>query len=74
MLRLLVAPRAPEVVALMIEHGIFAPVLPEIADPLRLATLAKREEAAGIAPDPIRRLAAVLPPDPAASRRTSARG
>ena len=67
LLRLLVAPRAPEVVALMLEHGIFAPVLPEIGNAPRLAVLAKREEAAGIEPDPIRRLAAVLPRDSAAA-------
>ena len=67
LLRLLVAPRAPEVVALMLEHGIFAPVLPEIGDAPRLAALARREETAGIEPDPIRRLAAVLPRDRAAA-------
>ena len=73
LLRLLVAPRAPEVVALMIEHGIFAPVLPEIVDVLRLAALAKREETAGIDQDPIRRLAAVLPSDPAVAAAVGAR-
>ncbi|MEO5494761.1 MAG: CCA tRNA nucleotidyltransferase [Sphingomonas sp.] len=73
LLRLLVAPRAPEVVALMLEHGIFAPVLPEIGDALRLATLARQEEAAGVAPDPIRRLAATLPRDSAAVAAVGAR-
>ncbi len=73
LLRLLVAPRAPEVVALMLERGIFAPVLPEIGDALRLATLARQEEAAGVAPDPIRRLAATLPRDPAAVAAVGAR-
>jgi poly(A) polymerase len=73
LLRLLVAPRAPAVVALMIEHGIFAPVLPEIADPLRLAALAAREEASGVDPDPIRRLAAALPLDPAVAATVGAR-
>lgn len=63
LLRLLVAPRAVEVVALMIERGIFVPVLPEITDIARFAALAASEAAAGIAPDPIRRLAALLPPD-----------
>ena len=73
LLRLLVAPRAPEVVALMLEHGIFAPVLPEIGDALRLATLARQEEATGVAPDAIRRLAATLPRDPAAAAAVGAR-
>ena len=73
LLRLLVAPRAPEVVALMLAHGIFAPVLPEIGAPVRLAALAEREAAAGIAPDAIRRLAALLPRDPAAAGTVGAR-
>ncbi len=51
-------------VALMVERGIFAPVLPEITDASRLADLVADETAAGIAPDPIRRLAALLPRDP----------
>jgi poly(A) polymerase len=62
-LKLLVAAGAVPVVRLMVEHGIFRAVLPEIdavgAD--RLAALAARENAAGIAPDAIRRLAAVIP-------------
>ena len=74
LLRLLVAPRAPEVVALMIEHGIFAPVLArDRSTRSGLATLAKREAAAGIAPDPIRRLAALLPSDPVAAATVGAR-
>jgi poly(A) polymerase len=60
-------------VALMIAHGIFAPVLPEITGPERLARLAEREAAAGIAPDPIRRLAALLPADPAIAEDVGAR-
>lgn len=73
LLRLLVAPRAVEVVALMIDRGIFVPVLPEIADVSRLADLASREAHAGIAPDPIRRLAALLPADPAVALSVGAR-
>lgn len=72
-LRLLVAVHAVRVVRLMIDHGIFAPVLPEIASPDRLARLASREAAAGITPDPIRRLAALLPADPAAAEDVGAR-
>ena len=65
LLRLLVAPAAVSVVATMVDRGILKPVLPEIdaAGVARLAGLAEREGATGIAPDPIRRLAALLPPD-----------
>lgn len=61
-LKLLVAPRAVPVIALMVERGIFRPVLPEIEEVAALAALADRETAAGIAPDPIRRLAALIAP------------
>lgn len=62
LLKLLVARDAVAVVRLMVEHGIWRPVLPEIdaAAVDRLAALAAGEAAAGIAPDPIRRLAALL--------------
>ncbi|TPG18568.1 CCA tRNA nucleotidyltransferase [Sphingomonas koreensis] len=65
LLKLLVAKGAVETIALMIDRGILAPVLPEIeaAGALRLAALAVREAEAGIAPDAIRRLAALLPAD-----------
>lgn len=67
LLKLLVAPGAVPVVALMHDRGIFRPVLPEIdADGVeRLAALARREATAGIAPDAIRRLAALLAPSAA---------
>ena len=73
LLKLLVAPGAVETVALMIARGIFVPVLPEITDCGRLVDLAKIEIAAGIAPDPIRRLAALLPRDPAMAESVAAR-
>lgn len=64
LLKLLVARDAVAVVALMQEHGIFRPVLPEIdADGIaRLRELATRERTAGVAPDAIRRLAALVAP------------
>ncbi|MET3437528.1 poly(A) polymerase [Sphingomonas sp. 1185] len=67
LLKLLVAARAVPVVALLVEQGIFRAVIPEIdsAGADRLARLAEAEAAAGIAPDPIRRLAALLPPEAA---------
>jgi poly(A) polymerase len=73
LLRLLVAPRTVEVVTLMIERGVFVPVLPEIAGVARLADLARREANSGIAPDPIRRLAALLPADPTIAASVGAR-
>ena len=63
-LKLLVAANAVPVVALMVERSIFRAVLPEIdvSGAERLALLAERETAAGIAPDPIRRLAMTIAP------------
>ena len=67
LLKLLVAARAVAVIALMVERGIFRAVVPEIdaEGAERLALLAEREGAAGVAPDAIRRLAALLPPQAA---------
>jgi len=63
LLKLLVARSAVPVAALMLENGIWAPVLPEVTvDGVdRLAQLAEREAEVGIAPDAIRRLAALVP-------------
>ena len=63
LLRLLVAPAAVAVVAIMVARGILVPVLPEIdVDGVaRLTAVADREAASGVKPDPIRRLAALLP-------------
>jgi len=65
LLKTLVAKDAVRVVGLMVEHGVLRPVLPEVdgAGVERLAALARDEAAAGLAPDPIRRLAALLPRD-----------
>ncbi|MES2097847.1 MAG: CCA tRNA nucleotidyltransferase [Pseudomonadota bacterium] len=73
LLRLLVAPRAVETVALMIGHGIFAPVIPEVTDAGPFLAVTVLEEAAGIDPDPIRRLAALLPRDAAIGDDVAAR-
>ena len=73
LLKLLVARDAVRVVRLMIERGIFEPVLPEIISADLLAHLAGREAVTGITPDPIRRLAAVLPRDGAAADQIGAR-
>jgi poly(A) polymerase len=62
-LKLLAAADPLRAVRLMVDHGIFRPVLPEIGQDgvARLGSLVAREGAAG---DPIRRLAALLPPQP----------
>jgi poly(A) polymerase len=64
LLKILALPAPSAVIRLMIAHGILAPVLPEIASAEPLAALEARERAAGAAPDPLRRLAALLPADP----------
>lgn len=75
LLKLLVAARAVAATALMVERGILRPVLPEIDDGgvVRLRSVARREAAAGLAPDPIRRLAALLPRDPSVGEAVGAR-
>ena len=63
LLKLLALPDPSPTVGLMIEHGIFRPVLPEVADAEGLVRLTRNEREAGVEPNPIRRLAALLPPD-----------
>ncbi len=60
-------------VRMMHERGLFAPVVPEVAEVDRLAALVAAERAAGIAPDPLRRLASLLPADPEAATKVAAR-
>jgi poly(A) polymerase len=75
LLKLLIARDAVQVATLMVERGIFAPVLPEVdGDGVALlGRTAAREAEAGIAPDPIRRLAALLRPDPQSADQLGAR-
>ncbi len=73
LLKLLVARGAVAVAALMLDRGILAPVLPEITGTAALARLAATEAEAGQAPDPIRRLAALLPREPAVADVVAAR-
>lgn len=63
LLRLLAAPSAVPVLAIMVERGILTPVLPEIdaAGVARVDMVARGEATAGLAPDAIRRLAALVP-------------
>lgn len=73
LLKLLVAKRAPAIVPVMLTNGIFRPVLPELRNTDRLAKVAALEDDAGIAPDPLRRLAALLPDDPEMGEAIGAR-
>jgi poly(A) polymerase len=74
-LKLLALPNPAPTVTLMLAHGILLPVLPEVearALP-RLTGLIEAERTAGIAPDPLRRFAALLPPDPLLADKVAAR-
>ncbi len=73
LLKLLALADPTPTVELMIARGLFVPVVPEIEDAGRLAALVAAERAAAIAPDPLRRLAALLPPDPATAEKVAAR-
>lgn len=75
LLKLLVARDAVRVLTMMIERGILLPVIPEI-DAMgiaRVGALATHEREQRIAPDPIRRLAALLPRDAAVNEAVGAR-
>ena len=63
LLRLLGLEDPTPTVRIMVEEGILAPVLPEVdgGGVARLALLPKREAQAGVEPDAVRRLAALLP-------------
>jgi poly(A) polymerase len=73
--KLLVLPEPVEATRLMVERSILKPVLPEIdaGGVERLARLIRRESEAGIAPHPLRRLAALLPVDPDLASAVAAR-
>ncbi|HVL30173.1 MAG TPA: CCA tRNA nucleotidyltransferase [Sphingomicrobium sp.] len=73
LLKLLALPDPLATVALMIERGILRPVLPEIAAADRLAALIAAEGRGGFEPDPLRRLAALLPPVPETAETVAAR-
>ena len=62
-------------IGLMQERGILEPVLPELVEGAcrALAALVRSEVDAGISADPLRRLAAILPRDPALASRIAAR-
>ena len=65
LLKLLAVPDPLPTVAIMLDHDILRPVLPEIGRPAleRLDVLVRAEVQAGISPDPLRRLASLVPQD-----------
>lgn len=75
LLKLLAVDAPLSSVKLMIDGGILAAVLPEIDQGglERLKALIPREQAAGVAASPLRRLAALLPPDPRIADNVGAR-
>ena len=72
MINLLGLPDPAPTVARMAELGVLAQVLPE-ADVAALAALVVEEARQGVAPDALRRLAALLPPEPALAEQVAAR-
>ena len=75
LLKLLALPDPSPTLALMAKRGILAPILPELVGDAaaRIAALAVAEADADIAPDPLRRLSAMLPQDEALAARVAAR-
>ena len=69
---LLALPDPAPTVARMAQLGVLAVVLPE-ADPQGLVRLIEAETREGAGADPLRRLAALLPPDPVIAERVAAR-
>ena len=73
LLKLLALDDPVPTVRLMHGQGIFQPVLPEADRLERLERLVASEQAADIAPDPLRRLAALLPSRPDVASRIAGR-
>ncbi|HET9397818.1 MAG TPA: CCA tRNA nucleotidyltransferase [Sphingomicrobium sp.] len=73
LLKLLALEDPEPTVRLMLGHGLFAPVTPEIEDAARLAALVDAERAAALPPAPLRRLSSLLPADPDVASRVAGR-
>ena len=71
-MNLLALPDPAPTVARMAELGVLGVILPE-ADPVALTALVAEEQRQAIAPDPLRRLAALLPADPDLAAQVAAR-
>lgn len=72
MLKLLALPDPARAVARMATLGVLTTILPE-ADAAPLAALVTAERMAGVPPDAVRRLAALLPAEPGTADRVAAR-
>lgn len=75
LLNLLGLPDPSPTLARMVQRSVLEIVLPEMAPDgaEAVAELVKQEHIQGIAPDPLRRLAALLPPDPKIAEQAAAR-
>jgi poly(A) polymerase len=75
LIKLLAVADPTPTVRIMLDHGILLPVIPEIVSTAAdaLGKLVAVERTAGIAGDPLRRLAALLPRDPAVAERVAVR-
>jgi poly(A) polymerase len=75
MLKLLGLADPSATVAIMLDRGILKPVLPEIekASVANLKNVISAERESGVGPEALRRLAALLPRDPAAAEAVGAR-
>ena len=73
LLKTLATPAPHDTIALMLRHGILAPVLPEIADADALARLVAREATFKIDANSIRRLAALIGPNAVIAREIALR-
>jgi len=75
LLKLLGLPDPVSTIRVMVKAGIFVPVLPEIIDQsaTSLEALIEAEGRADVAPDPLRRLSALLPPEPLQAEKVAAR-
>ena len=73
LLKLLALADPTPTVRLMVDRRLFEPVLPEIGEVDRLGSLVAAEREASIQPDPLRRLASLLPRDPRIAERVAAR-
>lgn len=72
MMNLLGLPDPAATIARMAELGVLQVILPE-ADPAALASLVAVESREGVGPDALRRLAALLPADPALAQQVASR-
>ena len=75
LLKLLALPDPAATVTVMVEGGVLRPVLPEVSEAAlpQLRRLIEAERRAGVPAHGLRRLAALLPPDPPGAERIAAR-